>query len=123
MKKSNFVVSLSALTVVLSLNVGAASNNHSVQAVAESGETASHGSASLAHGIIASGQVASAVSAVPLAIGGSAGNASAEISKDLMEAANAPIGTPLEITDETVTVGPRPNEALSTKEQNDNIDR
>ncbi len=122
MEKFGLLVMSSAFLIILNLNA-CASATHSEQAIKESGEAASHASASLAHGIIASGQVTSAVSAIPLAVVGSVGAVSAEISKDLLEVATTPIGTPLEITDETVTVGLRPEEALSTKELNKNINR
>lgn len=72
-------------------------------------------SASAAHAIAASGQTVLAVSAVPLSVGGavltSAGQASAAIGNASMQATNAPIGTPLPISDETITVV-RPDIAL-----------
>lgn len=93
-----------------------AGDTHSGKAVEEAGKAGSHASASAAHAIAGSGQVVSAVAAVPFAIAGSAGAVSTEIAKDLMEAATAPIGTPLEITDESVTAGPSPSEALAPKQ-------
>ncbi|HXU93034.1 MAG TPA: hypothetical protein VFP33_05200 [Gallionella sp.] len=76
-----------------------------------------HASASAIHAIAASGQATFALSAVPLAIGGSVGAVSGQLAKDSMSAANAPIGTPLKITDEVLTITP-PNEALkATAEQ------
>lgn len=106
----------SAFTLFLLANAFAG-DTHSGQAVEESAQTGSHASASAAHGIVASGQVTSAASAVPLAIGGSAAAVTTEIAKDLMDAATAPVGTPLEITDESVTAGPPPDEALAPKKK------
>ena len=121
MKTSNMFAIVSVFTLILSANAFAG-ETHSGRAVGESAEAASHAGASVAHGVMASGQVTSAVSAVPFAVVGSAGAvagsvgaASTEMAKDLMEAATAPIGTPLEITDESVSAGPPPNEALTPK--------
>jgi len=96
-----------------------AGDTHSGQAVEQAGKAGSHASASAAHAIAGSGQVTSAVSAVPLAVSGSAGAVSTEVAKDLMEAATAPIGTPLEITDKAITAGPPPNKALAPKKKSD----
>lgn len=114
MKKLSLVICMLALS--MSANAFSA-ETHSGQAVEEASKAGSHASASAAHSIVASGQVTSAASAVPLAIGGSAGAVSTEIAKDLMDAATAPIGTPLKITDESVTAGPPPNEALAPKKE------
>lgn len=88
---------------------------HAGQAVLNSGQSSAHASASAGHSIAASGQVTSAVSAIPLAIGGlvsgTAGAVSSQAARGSTRAATAPIGTPLDITDETITVMP-PNEAL-----------
>lgn len=114
MKKIIKLTIASAATMILSVNAYGA-DTHSGQALEEGSKAGTHASTSAAHAIVGSGQVTSAASAVPLAIGGSAGAVSAEIAKDLMKAATAPIGTPLEITDESVTAGPPPNEALVPK--------
>jgi hypothetical protein len=91
---------------------------HAGRAVSEALQSSGHASASAAHSIAASGQVTFAASAIPLSIGGailgSAGAVSAGAARDSMRAATAPIGTPLEITDEVITVVP-PNEALKAK--------
>ena len=92
-----------------------AADTHSGQAVEEASKVGSHASASIGHGIAASGQVTSAASVIPLAIIVSADAVSTGIAKELMNAATAPIGTPLTITDESVTTSPPPNEALSPK--------
>ncbi|MBM9521008.1 hypothetical protein JWG39_14400 [Desulforhopalus vacuolatus] len=121
MKKSNMFAIVSVFTLILSAHAFAG-DTHSGRAVGESTEAVSHAGASVAHGTMASGQVTSAASAVPLAVVGSAGavagsigEASTEIARDLMEAATAPVGTPLEITEESVITGPAPNKALDPK--------
>lgn len=101
------------LTIVL-----ADDSTHAGHAVTEAAKASGHASASAAHSIAASGQVTSAASAAPLSIGGavlgSAGAASAAAARDSMRAAVAPIGTPLPITDDAITVVP-PNEALKRR--------
>ena len=111
MNKSGIFIAAISVVMLFSVNSFGA-DTHSGQAIEEASKAGSHGSAASAHAIVGSGQVTSAASAVPLAIGGSAGAVSNEMAKDLMDAANAPIGTPLEITDEPITAGPPPDEAL-----------
>lgn len=91
---------------------GAADDTHASHAAQASG----HASASAGHSIAASGQVTSAVSAVPLSAGGAALTSGGAVSMGAAHgsahaAASRPTGTPLEITDETITVMP-PDEAL-----------
>lgn len=109
--KSNYWL----LIALLATSAFAADPTHSGQASANAAQSGSHASASAGHSIAASGQVTSAISAVPLAIGGlvsgAVGAASSQAARSSAQAATAPIGTPLEITDETITVMP-PNEAL-----------
>lgn len=103
-----------ALFCVIALNCNSfAGDTHSGHAVKEAGKAGSHASASAAHSIAASGQVTSAASAAPLIVSGAAGAVSAEIGKGLMDSATAPIGTPLEITDEAIMAGPSPDQALA----------
>lgn len=107
MKKT--FISLIVLTFCLIISsYSFAGSTHSGQALKDSGQASYHASKSAAHAIVASGQVVSAATAVPFAIGGSLGAVSNEIANDLLDAATAP----LEITDQTVTVGPPPGEAL-----------
>lgn len=114
MRKMNLFL----ISVILGLSftsyVFAAESTHSGKAVENASKAGSHASASAAHSIAASGQVTSAASAVPLAIGGSVGAVSGQLANESMRAATAPIGTPLQITDETLTIVP-PNEALKVK--------
>jgi hypothetical protein len=102
-----------ALLITVFFSVSAfAGNTHSGRAAKEAGKASSHASASSAHAIAGSGQITSAASAFPLFVSGAAGAVSAEIATDLMEAATAPAGAPLVITDEAVTAGPSPADAL-----------
>ena len=48
-------------------------------------------------------------------VAGSIGEVSGQIGADLMEVATTPAGTPFEITEITVTVGPPPDQALAPK--------
>jgi len=113
---TRFARPLLASLLVVGLAPALAQNDtHAGRAVKEAVQASGHASASAAHSIVASGQVTSAVVAVPLSVGGavlgSAGAASAAAARDSAKAATAPIGTPLEVTDEAITVMP-PNEAL-----------
>lgn len=91
---------------------------HLGAAISEALQASGHASASAVHSIAASGQVTFAASAVPLALVGSAlltvGTTSVAAAGDLLQAATAPIGTPLPITDEVLVVTP-PNEALKNR--------
>ncbi len=102
------------IMMVLSFN-SFAGETHSGRAVMEAGKAGSHASASAGHAIAGSAQVTSAVSAAPLFVIGAVGAVSTEIAIELMEVATAPIGAPLEITDECVTAGPAPDNALKEK--------
>lgn len=108
---------LAALAVFAFGNTFAA-ETHSGRASANAAQSGSHASASAAHSVAASGQVTSALSAAPLSVAGVTLNAAGAISaagaRDSMRAAKAPIGTPLPVTDEVITVMP-PNEALQQK--------
>ena len=107
-----------ALLIVGWLGGAQADEGLSAGALRESAQASGHASASAAHSIAASERATLGLSAVPLAIGGavlgSAGSASAAAARDSMRAANAPIGTPLEITEETITIIP-PDIALKPR--------
>lgn len=104
-----------SLSFLVMGNTVAGDNTYSGQAIKEGVQSSGHASASAANSIAASGQVTSAAIAVPLSAGGavlgSAGAASASAANQSMRAATAPIGTPLVVTDEAITITP-PNEAL-----------
>jgi hypothetical protein len=115
MRNSLLVSCTLSLILVSASQITAGEDTHSGQAVRESVQTSGHASASAAHSIVASGQATSAVAAVPLSIGGavlgSAGTVSGDAAHSLAKAAAAPIGTPLDITEESITTMP-PDEAL-----------
>lgn len=120
MRKNNFLTFAVSASLISAGAAIAADNTHSGQAVGNSARAGSHASASAGHSIAASGQVTSAASAIPLSIGGAAlsvgGAVSVGVAQDSARAAASPIGTPLKITDETITVMP-PNEALKVKKE------
>lgn len=93
--------------------------DHAGHASGHAVQSGSHASASAGHSVAASGQVTSAASAIPLSIGGAAlsvgGAVSMGAAHDSARAAASPVGKPLPITDEIITVTP-PNEALKRKD-------
>lgn len=103
-----------AMVLTLAAAGSCLAETYSGRAVAESGRAASHAGNSVANGLAASGQATSAAAAVPLAVAGSIGIVCNEMANGLMEAATAPAGSPLPLTDETVTAGAPPDEALKT---------
>lgn len=113
-----FLASLAFLAVNVAI---ADDNTHLGRAITDSGQASAATSGSAAHSIAASGQVTSAAVAVPLSVGGavlgSAGVVSVGAAGESMKAATAPIGTPLVVTDEVITIMP-PNEALKSKHDN-----
>lgn len=119
---SNRIMLYIFLAAIISLPAYAADDTHAGRAATLSGQSSAAASGSAAHSIAASGQVTSAASAAPLSLGGavlgSTGAVSAQAAHDSMKAATAPIGTPLNITDEVITIMP-PNEALKTKNKSD----
>lgn len=111
MKKSFFFLSTLFFILVISAT-GFCQDSHIGKAAGEGVKTSGHASKSAAHSIAGSGQATSAVSAVPLLTTGASGAASTQIGEELLDAATKPIGEPLEITDETVTIGVPPDQAL-----------
>ena len=111
-----------AIVISLGLAQGAVlaqtAADNAAQAVDNGVKGSGHASASAAHSIAATGQVTCGMMAVPLlasgAVAGSAGGASANAGATSLNAASKPIGTPLVVTDEFITVMP-PNQALKSK--------
>lgn len=87
------------------------------QAMRAGARASGNASASAAHSLAATGQLTSGVIATPLLASGAVatgvGSAAAQAGSSLMNAASHPIGAPLPITDETISVLP-PNKALQT---------
>ncbi len=77
-----------------------------------SGQAVGHSALAAGHSAVGSAKLTSAAVAVPLLVVGTVGVASAEAGKSLLKAANRPIGEPLEVSDEILTVGPSPDRAL-----------
>ncbi len=93
---------------------GFSQDTHSGRAVTHGSQASDQASNSAAHAIAGSGQTVSGAASVPFMASGASGAASAQVGEDLHDAATAPIGEPLKITDETITVGPPPDHALNT---------
>ncbi|MBF0214679.1 MAG: hypothetical protein HQM00_14145 [Magnetococcales bacterium] len=94
----------------------AGEESHSGQALQDAGQASGFASRALMHGIVSAGQATSAVTAVPLSVGGlvsgAAGAASATIAADSQQAASAPVdAAPLPVTEEVITIL-APDEAL-----------
>ena len=85
------------------------------QAVKAGGRASGNASASAAHSLVATGQLVSGVLAVPVLASGAsavgAGGSAVRAGASLMDAASRPIGAPLPITDETLSIVP-PDQAL-----------
>ncbi len=104
------------LALLMGVSCAFAQTGNARKALNESGQASGHAGASAGHGILASGQVTSAAIAVPLSVGGAVLGAAASIANgaadSAMNAANAPIGQPLPVTDRVITTMP-PSEALN----------
>jgi hypothetical protein len=106
---------ISLLIVVFGFSTpGFSQDTHSGRAVTHGSEASGNASGSAAHAIAGSGQAVSGAASVPFMASGAAGAASAQVGDDLHDAASAPIGEPLKITDETITIGLPPDQALKT---------
>ena len=107
MKTRNLVLTV-AITLVSSVT---SMQSFANSGASENGSAASkHSALAAAHGIKASGQVASAVVATPLLIVGSVGHVSEQLGSKLMD--NAIGDGPLEITEKTITVAPSPKQMM-----------
>lgn len=120
MLRFRLLFSIAALCLVSNGYVYAGEDAHAGQAIKNSAQASGHASASAAHSIVSSGQATSAISAIPLSVGGAAlvsgGAVSIGAANESMRAATSPIGKPLKITDEAITTTP-PNEALKRKDE------
>ncbi len=95
-------------------STGCSANSNAGIALRQSAQASGLASSGAVHALAASGQAALGVASVPLSVGGvvlsGAGAASGSAAKTSMKAASAP-GTPLPVTERTITVVP-PNQAL-----------
>lgn len=85
------------------------------QAVKAAGRASGNAAASVGHSLLATGQLASGVVATPLLASGAVatgvGSAATQAGGSLMNTASSPIGKPLPLTEETISIIP-PNQAL-----------
>ena len=115
MKKLSLIACASVLITHTGMMAGG--GTHSEQAVAHSAASGSNASTSTATAIAESGAATSVAVAVPLLVAGSTAVASAGAAEESIQATTAPVGTPLEITEESVTAGPPPDKALAPKDE------
>ena len=91
----------------------AGSGQHSAQASTNAAQASAHMAAASGHAIVGVTKLASGAVAVPLMISGAVGKASGKAGEVLWNGAE--IGKPLKVSDETVTAGPAPDQALEQK--------
>jgi hypothetical protein len=115
MKKITPISMLVCALVLCASNAMANPAEEASQAIRAGGRASGNASASAGHSLAATGQLASGVVATPLLASGAVavgvGSAALQAGGSLMNAATSPIGTPLPVTDETVSILP-PNKAL-----------
>lgn len=75
---------------------------HSLQAVGES--------------MVGGAKLVSGVAAIPLKAAGAIGELSSQMGDTFWEAANAPVRGPLPLTEDVITIGPPPGEAIKSQE-------
>lgn len=92
--------------------------------VARAQSSLQHSSQAVAHSLQAVGEsmvggakLVSGVAAIPLKAAGAVGELSSEMGDAFWEAANAPAGEPLPLTDDVITIGPPPGEAIRSQEK------
>lgn len=85
------------------------------KAITYSGRAIVNSAQAVSTGVVASGQLVSGVVAAPLLISGAVGQVSTEAGTELWDAAMSPIGTPLPVAEEHITVGPPPDALLRGK--------
>lgn len=115
---------MKVVTLAWALLCSSAFASESGRAVNESVAASGHMSGSVAHALAASGQVAFAVSAVPIGLsvlGAGAVIVGIEsVGESAKRAAAQPIGSPLPVCDETVSAAvpktPPPNQALKPRQ-------
>lgn len=107
MKK--YFLTISAILSLMLLSQPAmaqGSVNHSVQSLKYSAQASGHT-------VIAGAKLSSAVVAVPLLTVGAIGAVSSEAGKAFLESSSADFNRPLNISDESVTAGPTPDNAVN----------
>ncbi len=106
-KTKTLITTTVLLAAVTSLPAQAqGSTQHVSQAVV-------HSTQAVGHSIAGGAKLASGVIAIPLIAIGASGQVSQQAGESLWDIANEPIGTPLPITEETITAGPPPSQAIN----------
>lgn len=77
-----------------------------------SSQALTHSLEAIGHSMVAGTKLVSGVAAVPLKASAAVGQLSGEMGDALWDAANAPISRPLPITEDVITIGPPPGDAL-----------
>lgn len=108
-QKSKVLYFIITLFILTSYSVVQANSGQSAK---HASQASGHGSQSALHAIKGTGKVVSGTVAVPLSAAGASGATSSQVADELKQASESPIGKPLEITDETITIGPPPDQQL-----------
>lgn len=105
---------------IFNIHAFAAEDTHARQVSNNTAKAGSQGSGSAGRSIAVSGQATSAAFATPLSMGGvavvSGGAASIGVANESMRITKMPIGKPLRITDEAITIT-SPHEALKKQDE------
>ena len=109
MHKAISVVAGMTLTATLSMPAAAGGASYHIS------QALGHSMEALAQATVGGLKLVSGAIAVPLMVGGQIGKVSGQAGDDLWEEANRPIGEPLVITDDVVTAGPAPAEAMKSQ--------
>jgi len=107
------------LTVAVLMTLGTTQAAYAQGSAQHFSEAVGHSAQATGHSIVAGAKLASSAVAVPLIVIGGVGQVSQAAGEDLWDIANQPIGAPLPISDETVSVGPAPNIAIKNDVQDE----
>ena len=105
---------LTAVAAVLLLVAGQAQAGRALE---HSGQALQHSAEAVGYAMVGATQFVFGVLAVPFGVAGNLGKVSADMSDAMWEVANAPIGEPLPVAEESISTGPPPSQALSNEEQ------
>jgi hypothetical protein len=108
--KRKAVITTLILTGLVAAQPAQAQAGGSVQ---HASQAIGHSAKAVGHSVVGTAKLASGVVAVPLIAIGASGQASQQAGESLWDIANEPIGTPLPVSDETVTAGPSPARAIN----------
>ncbi len=105
---------LTAVAAVLFLVAGQAQAGRALQ---HSGQALKHSAEAVGYAMVGATQLVFGASAIPFGMSANLGNVSGDMSDAMWEVANAPIGEPLPVAEESISAGPPPNQALANEEQ------